>query len=320
MRFGILTGLDNDKIAYVAQASSRLTISKNAKQVCKADVLRENISSVDEHLYIGFNEENSNLLETSVCIREEKEHVSVGFELKHFYFNSLRQAVDSLPDCVIQKICPTGGCFQVDSIPDDDLKCYKDHCSRDQFSALKVIASCSARSPPVIISGAFGTGKTRLLAIASRYFIDKERTATSSTRVLVCTQQWVSADFFLKCYHGLMTSRKDTEVYVVKDYGFLNPEWKNFYKTIDKFKIRIKELPQTTNLLVISTCLTAPKLLSKNAVPHGFFTHIMLDEGAQTREPEAIAPLRMATVDTKIVIAGDKNQVSFMNINCMLII
>ncbi len=44
--------------------------------------------------------------------------------------------------------------------------------------------------------------------------------------------------------------------------------------------------------------------------PPGFFTHILLDEGAQAREPEAVAPLSLATKDTKIVIAGDPQQVS----------
>ena len=39
------------------------------------------------------------------------------------------------------------------------------------------------------------------------------------------------------------------------------------------------------------------------------FTHILIDEGAQTREPETIAPLSMANCHTKIIIAGDNQQV-----------
>ena len=34
-----------------------------------------------------------------------------------------------------------------------------------------------------------------------------------------------------------------------------------------------------------------------------------MDEGAQAREPEAVAPLCLATKNTKIVIAGDQFQV-----------
>jgi len=48
-------------------------------------------------------------------------------------------------------------------------------------------------------------------------------------------------------------------------------------------------------------------------LPLEFFTHILLDEGAQTREPEVIAPLSMAGKNTKIVIAGDQNQAGFVH-------
>ena len=44
-------------------------------------------------------------------------------------------------------------------------------------------------------------------------------------------------------------------------------------------------------------------------VPKDYFTHILIDEGAQTREPETITPLIMANEDTHIVIAGDIQQV-----------
>ena len=45
-------------------------------------------------------------------------------------------------------------------------------------------------------------------------------------------------------------------------------------------------------------------------VPKDYFTHILIAEGAQTREPETIAPLIMANKDTRIIIAGDSQQVS----------
>ena len=43
----------------------------------------------------------------------------------------------------------------------------------------------------------------------------------------------------------------------------------------------------------------------------GHFTHILLDEGAQSREPESIAPLCLADIDTKIIIVGDHKQVYY---------
>ena len=56
-------------------------------------------------------------------------------------------------------------------------------------------------------------------------------------------------------------------------------------------------------LVVVTTFLTAPSLRGKN------FTHILMDEGSQSREPEAIAPLCLADSSTKLVIAGDSHQV-----------
>ena len=41
----------------------------------------------------------------------------------------------------------------------------------------------------------------------------------------------------------------------------------------------------------------------------GFYTDILIDEGAQTREPETVGPLSLAGRFTRIVIAGDHRQV-----------
>ena len=41
-----------------------------------------------------------------------------------------------------------------------------------------------------------------------------------------------------------------------------------------------------------------------------------MDEGAQSREPEAVAPLTFASRDTKIIIAGDHKQVDNFS-NCL---
>jgi len=60
--------------------------------------------------------------------------------------------------------------------------------------------------------------------------------------------------------------------------------------------------------LIITTFLTAPHLTFYDVKP---FTHILIDEGAQTREPEAIAPLVLAGDNAKIVIAGDHLQVHY---------
>ncbi|XP_019848923.1 PREDICTED: probable RNA helicase SDE3 [Amphimedon queenslandica] len=61
-------------------------------------------------------------------------------------------------------------------------------------------------------------------------------------------------------------------------------------------------------ILVIMTTymssLPVAKILNKVR-----FTHILLDEAAQVREPEAIAPLSLGDAATKVIIAGDTKQV-----------
>lgn len=64
--------------------------------------------------------------------------------------------------------------------------------------------------------------------------------------------------------------------------------------------------------LVITTLGTAPRLFHKISGDNrrNFFSDILIDEGAQTREPETVGPLSLAGKFTKIVIAGDHCQVS----------
>ena len=68
------------------------------------------------------------------------------------------------------------------------------------------------------------------------------------------------------------------------------------------------EFSQEHYVVVVTTFLTGLNIQS--TVGGKFFTHILLDEAAQAREPEAVAPLCMANQNTKIVIAGDDCQVN----------
>ena len=68
--------------------------------------------------------------------------------------------------------------------------------------------------------------------------------------------------------------------------------------------------------LIVTTFLTALHLLGK-VKP---FTHILIDEGAQCREPEAIAPLCLADENSKIVVTGDRLQVNVIHYNCKCVI
>ncbi len=77
------------------------------------------------------------------------------------------------------------------------------------------------------------------------------------------------------------------------------------YGKYDKWPLEVSDIclrPNRRSIVVVTTFTTS--LSITNAVGNKFFTHILMDEGSQTREPEAIAPLSLASINTKIVIAG----------------
>ena len=227
------------------------------------------------------------------------------FELKHSYFQILSCLVYllSTADKMVAKILPNHESFRATKAEVDLTSC-KDLCSEDQFQALQAIASCSPRGPPVIITGAFGTGKTRLLALAARYFLQ----SGAPTRVLVCTQQRVPASKFVSMYLNLEKISNRSTVIIVQGYGLQDNRLMSFYKPVADFETFVCHM--YSSMIVATTCLTARSIA--RFISPGFFTHILIDEGAQMREPEAIAPLLMADPErTKIVIAGDDQQVCY---------
>ena len=316
-RFGYLCVLNDDKIACATQASEGVVIVHKGHEI-RADILRDNYFHTEQRLYIAFDRKNVSMLETclslprSHCIKE----LNVEFELKHSYFNNLHNAVNQLSSEVIARLIPKRCDFLKVQIQLGTIsKHYKNvlelsGCSRDQWWALQMMLSCPANGPPVLISGPFGTGKTRILAIAVHSFFEQRKNAVQPVRILVCTQQHTSADTFLDFYNK--TNENRGNVYIVRlvdNRRHHNTPMQKWVETVANLVKKIQRSPGLTQsrLLIVTTCLTSLHLTK--IFPPGFFTHILLDEGALMREPEGIAPLTMAGSNTKVVIAGDKNQV-----------
>ena len=321
VRFGYLLDLNGDQIAYATQASEGAFIMHEGEEV-KMHILRENYSHTNERMYIAFDKSNLSKLEKLKTLSVSREFytspmkIEVEFELKHFYFNSLHDAIKLLPSEIIARIMPEAQEFKAISwsqLP--DMQQFKNYCSKDQLNALKAIATCSSNGPPILIDGAFGTGKTRILAVAAHYLFQESQKSKQPVRVLVCTQMRVSADTFLECYlfkliDLLRLQQEPGRVYLIRAAHGRISKLEQYYRTVSWFKTHIERSSyKEHNYLIIAPCLTALQLAK--FIPNGFFTHILLDEGAQTREPEAVAPLSMAGRDTKIVIAGDQNQARF---------
>ena len=313
-RFGYFKNMDGDQVGYATQSASCAVIQLSSKQV-SCDILRENNYHTADRLYVAFHANQFEILRAHFEIMKsqfESPPLEVHFKLKYTYFLWLKQAIDKLPDNVIARILPKQESFMPAQQPHSaSFEQYLEFCSPDQMEALKVIASCPASGPPVLIAGPFGTGKTRVLALAAHYYLQQSIENDSPLRILVCTQQQTSADAYLQMYKDLTKQKEPITIFrLVSKDTWRNPSMKMFYKSTAEFKhyMERSSYRNRQRFLIITTCLTARQI--HDVLPHLFFTHIFLDEGAQMREPEAVASLYMAGQNTKIVIAGDKYQVT----------
>ena len=310
-----LLGISGDNIAYVTQASDSFVMwLKNGREI-RGEISSENFGHTEEILYLDVDEANLQYLNITKA-REYEGQVDVKFNLKDRYFTSLHRFVESLSRDII-------GCLLPSKFPPfrpDPLEnCYDalqlQQCSDDQRKALASIVASPVGGSPVLVTGPFGTGKTRILAIAAHYFLQHR---TRQTSILVCTQQHVSADAFLTCVKTLLisisgkavvarvTNRPQSQARKNKGGSTYSAVQRCTYSTYE-FVSEFTRKPPTHErpYLVITTCQTAHSLKKREL----FFSHILVDEVAQMREAEAIAPLCLANRATKIVLAGDKQQV-----------
>ncbi len=292
-QYAQIDNISSDNLNYIRQTCTTVSVCSRSKEEFKADI-------IDKHnrkLIIAFKR--------GAKIPIRKNLMKVIFNLKDSYFDDLLRSVNRLDQGLVECIMPTSVSFK--GRPEfADVHMFESYCSAEQLEALKVIASCPSAGPPALLTGAFGTGKSRLLALAVHYF-QTLQTAEQSVRVLVCTQQRISADKFLEYYDQVWVDVKMGECYLIREYAQdeVKLNYRPFIRTSKEFEAIYKST-NCNNVVLITTCLTAAKL---NFVPPGFFTHIIIDEGSMMREPEAIAPLVVANVNTKIIIAGDANQV-----------
>ena len=325
-RYGCLLGMTGDQIQYATQASQNVFIVKQSHDgggrkvdVCIADILPANFSSLEDDLYLGFHYQHISQLR---CYFPDVDHyiveVHAEFEVKHQYFDRLHDAVNTISWECIARILPECKNFKdglsLSHIPfPEHQSLYLD--ARFQFKALQ-LAAFSESMAPVLIPGPFGTGKTRLLAVATDNFVQDGRRRSHPTRVLVCCHHQASADTFIERYFGCIHTSKNYPWFVYlarvtsEQYSYKG-EFNEYYITVDEFKCWISgstTCSEYNYFVVVTTFLTSLRIV--DVLGRNFFTHILIDEGAQAREPESIAPLCLANAQTKILIAGDEQQVN----------
>ena len=289
---------------YLQQAAEEVTIATGSitvhAEILKYDVSKKGLDVVN----IEFNsEEEFDQLRSK--IKDKSQYFPVYFVLKHSYFHSLHKSLDSMNMKIIERLIPRTINTKQEKLPhtpmpvSDSLFLDKEY----QLLTLKKLMACDS-SVPFLVTGPFGTGKTRLLATAAVNFLRDH-----NNRVLICTSHRQSADAYIDSCFGPLVD-KHCIPHGVQPFRLVGVKYKDYTGKYPKLLIDSSTKSQRNKIkrcrLIITTLLTTPVLTNLKVKP---FTHILIDEGAQTREPEAIAPLGLANDKTKIVIAGDHLQV-----------
>ena len=315
-RFGYITSNDGDTLNHAEQASQGSFIILDANSFVHAHHVyatpsqKVNVNSI----IVGFTAGDHNKLKKSSVQRIEFSFkAEVKFELKHSYFDRCHKAVRYLTPNTVQRLNPTRSCLEPDRSeyisgvpPYDNIK-----LDQVQLKALCGILS-SPHASPILIAGPFGTGKTRLLARAA-YEILKWRNA----HVLICAHHQTSVDTFVDYFSDMKQNGWEVGVIrVVPNQTYFRSDRAKHGVTL-KTRYELSQNDLENNRLIIATLGVAPTLLLKlpGERRKGFFTDILIDEGAQTREPEAVGPLGLAGRYTRIIVAGDHCRV---NIHCSM--
>ena len=322
---GVLKGMSGNQVAYATQSSEGLFFVEHDKDgndstdICKAQILSCNFSTIEKHLYISLRKKDAiNLKQhfdfSHPCVCQ------IEFEVKHGFFDTLHKAVVNLPMCIIQKLMPDPCKFSAlgdyTTITDQDSHVQKAfHLSQGaQSSALNAILSASHRAPPVLISGPFGSGKTRIIARATYELMRRAQKTGKTSRILICAHHSASIQTYINDYFGNLNpdDLQNTKIIRITRGTFQkNSPFNSFFLNLSDFRKGISEGQYLNErcLVVITTYMTSLQLFSIIKEDDWCFTHVFLDEAAQVREPEAIASLCLAGKDTKIVVAGDSKQV-----------
>ena len=168
-------------------------------------------------------------------------------------------------------------------------------------------------SPPLLLIGPFGTGKTFTLNLACLAILERSK----QNKVLICTHSNSAANIHLDHLHAKLQKSSQSDIRPLRivalyrkvntishkfwKYCLLNNEKNQFqeptWKDIDTHNVIVTTLPTSR---ILWKFYQQGKLL---------FSHILIDEAAQALEPECITPLAMANDKTKVVLAGDHLQV-----------
>ncbi|EUC55593.1 RNA helicase, putative, partial [Rhizoctonia solani AG-3 Rhs1AP] len=171
----------------------------------------------------------------------------------------------------------------------------------EQRNAVAQVTRLPPGSPPFIVFGPPGTGKTVTIVECISQLLDKSRilacapsnSASDEIALRLISLRRLEPDQLLRLNAKGRAIHPGLTTHALRDgdrFRSLTPEQLNSYR------------------VVITTCSSAAVLFRQGVDP-GDFTHIFIDEAGQGSEPEVMIPiLMMAGPKTNIVLSGDPKQ------------
>ncbi|XP_052786949.1 uncharacterized protein LOC128222124 isoform X1 [Mya arenaria] len=252
--------------------------------------------------------------------------VEIQFQLDRVVFCEMHRAVDNLHhlDFVFPPLLHTHDFQKTASVLERtfDNEGMGD-LNQNQITAV-VKSSCTLKkvTPPLLIVGPYGTGKTYTIAQAVKYIITQSMKSPQEpkSRVLISTSSNSEADAYIKDYmhqfvEAGISEARPLRIYYKYRWKQTVPKTVLAYCTLEendgkKGTFRSPTKAEVSQHRVIVTTLHTAKLLTYLDLPEDFFTHIFIDEAAQSLECDLLIPISLAGAKTRIILAGDHMQIS----------
>ncbi|CAE6460524.1 unnamed protein product [Rhizoctonia solani] len=204
----------------------------------------------------------------------------------------------------------TASSIATPNLEDTEIELYNQiiGSNEEQYSAVSKVVGLPPGSPPFIVFGPPGTGKTvTIVECISQLLNDK------NVRVLACAPSNSASDLIaqrLIYLRGLQTNEllrlnalwrpRITLPEDLIEYSFMNDAGTGFRApTLEQLK---------PYRVIVTTCSTAA-LLHGLGVDAGVFNYIFVDEAGQGSEPEIMIPiLMMSGPSTNVILSGDPKQ------------
>lgn len=275
------------------------------------------IFSDENFNYDGRGKDYVYLCLAPVCVRELKlkagqmTEVEVQFQMDRLHFVRMHYALDALKstDIVFPDVSKINFMNEHHT-----MKIQTRVLNEDQIQAVRhVVAERTGYTPPFIMYGPFGTGKTETLAQAAMVLLREK----PQSRILICAQSNSAADLYilkhLEPYLKKSHTNQPLLLRIVSKERRLTsvlPDVKKFccFSADGQYFEIPSEQQVRQHRVVVTTVEMSLQLTCMNL--YGFFTHIFIDEAAQALECETIMPLTLATDKTCVVLTGDHMQIS----------